>query len=78
MRNGFTKGDDGKDYFFHESEFRDKHQITYLYEDAYLRFDQQATSRGYKAINCSVINPSEVRKYITPGEFIVSKSNSVG
>lgn len=74
---GFIKGDDGKAYFFHESEFRDKSHLSKLCEEAFVNFDQQATPKGYKAKNCSLINPSEVLTYITPDEFIAAKSSSV-
>jgi cold shock CspA family protein len=74
---GFIKGDDGKDYFFHESEFRDKSHIGKLCEEAFVKFDQQATPKGYKAKNCSLINPSEVLTFVTPDEFITSRSKSV-
>jgi cold shock CspA family protein len=76
-RYGFIKGDDGKDYFFHESEFRDNSHIDKLCEEAFVDFDQQATPKGYKAKNCALINPSEVVTFVTPDEFIASRSNSV-
>jgi len=74
---GFIKGDDGKDYFFHESEFRVKSNIGKLCEEAFVNFDQQATPKGYKAKNCSLINPSEVITFVTPDEFIAARSNGV-
>ncbi len=74
---GFIRGDDGKDYFFHESEFLDKSHIGKLCEEAFVNFDQQATPKGYKAKKCSLINPSEVLTYVTPGEFIAAKSSGV-
>lgn len=74
---GFIRGDDGKDYFFNESEFRDKSHIGKLCEEAFVNFDQQATPKGYKAKNCSLINPSEVLTFVTPDEFIASRSNGV-
>ncbi len=74
---GFIKGDDGKDYFFHESEFKDKSHIAKLCEEAFVNFDQQATPKGYKAKGCSLINPAEVLTYIVPDEFIASRSNGV-
>lgn len=74
---GFIKGDDGKDYFFHQSEFRDKDHIEKLCEEAFVNFDQQATPRGYKAKNCSLIDPSEILTFVIPDEFIASKSNGV-
>lgn len=74
---GFIKGDDGKDYFFHEDEFRDRNQIAKLCEEAFVAFDQQATPKGYKAKNCSLIEPSKIVSYATPNEFVVSRSNGV-
>jgi cold shock CspA family protein len=74
---GFIKGEDGKDYFFHESEFRDKSHLPNLCEEAFVSFDQQATPKGYKAKSCSLINPSEVVTYVTPDEFITSRSSGV-
>ena len=72
---GFIRGDDDKDYFFHESEFRNKSHIENLCEEAFVNFDQQATPKGYKAKNCSLLDSSNVFTYITPDEFITSKSN---
>lgn len=74
---GFIKGDDGKDYFFHENEFIKKNQISRLCEEVYVNFDQQATPKGYKATNCTLINPSEVSTYVIPDEFIASRLNGV-
>ncbi|MGL5486856.1 MAG: cold-shock protein, partial [Shewanella sp.] len=74
---GFIKGDDGKDYFFHESEFRDKSHIGKLCEEAFIDFEQQATPKGYKAKNCLLINPLDVLTFVTPHEFIASRSSDV-
>ncbi len=61
---GFIKGDDGKDYFFHVNEFRDKQHISNICEEAFVTFDQQATPKGYKAKNCSLINTADVATYV--------------
>lgn len=74
---GFIKGDDGKDYFFHTNEFRDKGHIPNICEEAYVGFEQKATPKGYKAKSCYLIDPSEVTTYITPDNFITSKSEGV-
>ena len=71
---GFIKGDDGKDYFFHENEFPDQNDVNNLCEEAFVSFDQQATPKGYKAKNCSLVNPAEVHTYVLPDEFITSRS----
>jgi cold shock CspA family protein len=74
---GFIKGDDGKDYFFHKSEFRDKSNIENLCEEALVSFEQQATAKGYKAKNCALINSLEVSTFVTPDEFITSRSDNI-
>lgn len=74
---GFIKGDDGKDYFFHESQFKDKTHIGKLCEEAIVRFDQQATPKGYKAKNCSLVNTSEIQSYVVPDSFVTSRSDGV-
>ncbi|HEY0682061.1 MAG TPA: cold shock domain-containing protein [Steroidobacter sp.] len=74
---GFIEGSDGKAYFFHENEFRNRSQIAQLCEQAIVEFDQQATPRGYKARNCILVDASQVPTYTTPDEFIASRSSSV-
>lgn len=74
---GFIRGDDGKDYFFHENDFVSKGDIKNLCEDAFVDFDQIATPRGYKARHCAFVATSEISGYITPDSFITSKSDSV-
>jgi cold shock CspA family protein len=74
---GFIKGDDGKDYFFHESEFRDKSHIANLCEEALVSFEQRATAKGYKAKNCALIDSSDVNTFVIPDKFITSRSNSI-
>ena len=74
---GFIKGEDGKDYFFHQSEFSDKSQIAKLCEAAFISFDQQATPKGYQAKNCSLIDAPDVVTFNAPDEFITSKSNAI-
>lgn len=76
-RYGFIKGDDGKDYFFHQDEFRNKEHIPNICEEAIVDFDQQATPKGYKARNCTLVDPSEVFTYVIPDEFMTSKSSDV-
>ncbi|WP_161492540.1 cold-shock protein [Oceanisphaera profunda] len=76
-RYGFIKGDDGKDYFFHASEFRDKEHAEQLCEEGFVHFDQQATPKGYKAKNCSLLNPSDILTYIKPDEFMTTRSRHV-
>lgn len=74
---GFIKGDDGKDYFFHENEFINKQEITNICEEAFVKFDQQATPKGYKAKMCMLLEATEVSTYVTPSEFLTSKNNKI-
>ncbi|HMW50174.1 MAG TPA: cold shock domain-containing protein [Marinagarivorans sp.] len=74
---GFIKGDDGKDYFFHGSEFIDKSQVAKICEEVLVDFDQEATPKGYKAKKCSLVSPCDVLTYVTPDEVILSKTSSV-
>ncbi|MGY4106808.1 cold-shock protein [Aeromonas encheleia] len=76
-RYGFIKGKDGKDYFFHDSSFKNDAQIALLAEEAMVTFEQQATPKGYKATHCSLLHPTEAPGYITPDEFMTSGSESV-
>lgn len=74
---GFIKGDDGKDYFFHASGFKNSDQVSKICEESVVEFDQQATPKGYKAKSCTLINPADVFTYVVPDEFITSKSSGV-
>jgi len=74
---GFIKGDDGKDYFFHANEFKVKGDACKVCEEAVVDFDQQATPKGYRARGCKLVSPSDVFTYVTPDEFIASKSSGV-
>jgi cold shock CspA family protein len=56
---GFIKGDDGKDYFFHQNAFKDKKQIAMISEEAYVSFDQKATPKGYRAVDITLKNASD-------------------
>lgn len=74
---GFIRGDDGKDYFFHAAEFRDKRQQAKILDEALVSFDQHATPKGYQALNCSLLNPANFLTYTVPDEFLTSKTNHV-
>lgn len=76
---GFIKGDDGKDYFFHTSEFkqaadRDRDRVC---EAAYVSFDQQATPKGYKAKDCRLLDSTSVASYVVPDEFLTSRTSEI-
>lgn len=74
---GFIKGDDGKDYFFHESEFSNSAHKANICEDAYVNFEQVATPKGYKAKCCLLENSSDVLTYVVPNEVYISKSSDI-
>lgn len=74
---GFLKGDDGKDYFFHNSELVNKESENKVYENAFIEFDQVATPKGYKAIKCKVLNPKDIDTYVTPDVFLTSKTRVI-
>lgn len=74
---GFIKGDDGKDYFFHVDEFVNSKDIKNVCEDAYVEFDQVATPKGYKAVQCKLLNGDDVKTYVTPANFLTSKFETI-
>lgn len=74
---GFIQGDDGKDYFFHQSSFKSIDQQTLICDDAAVEFDQKATPKGYKADNCALVNSIEGGYYIEPNQFLISKSSEI-
>lgn len=76
-RYGFIKGNDGKDYFFHENNFIDKSHIRSLAEDVLIEFEQVATPKGYQAKQCKVLSTIEEMKYIQPDTFITTKQSYI-
>jgi len=74
---GFIEGEDGKDYFFHIKSFRNKQESHLVSEESFIEFEQTATPKGYQAKSCSLLDSSKVLRYVTPEEFITSKSSSV-
>ena len=74
---GFIKGNDGKDYFFTQNAFADKRHRSQLYDGALVVFEPTATPRGYKAIQCQLLDSATIDTYIVPDEFQISKSASI-
>ncbi len=74
---GFIKGNDGKDYFFAQNAFTDREHRALLYDGALVIFEPTATPKGYRAINCLLLDSAEIDTYIVPGEFQISKSASI-
>ena len=52
-RYGFIKGDDGNEYFFHESGLSDG---IYVKDDDNVEFDVADGDRGQKAVNISLVD----------------------
>ena len=73
---GFIKGEDGKDYFFHGSSFKDKKDINKLCEDLILEFEQKATPKRYSAINISLLDNITL-KYNVPDTVYVSRKDEI-
>lgn len=74
---GFIKGDDGKDYFFHVDEFKTSKEVENICEETYVDFEQAVTPKGYKAVQCKLLNEIEVNTYVTPNNFMTSKTKTV-
>ena len=74
---GFIKGDDGKDYYFHEDAFKSESERAKLSEEAFVDFDQRATPRGYKARNCRLLDTADVLTYVVPDAFLTSRSRGI-
>ncbi len=74
---GFIKGDDKKDYFFHNSSLKDKNKKDKLCEGLYLEFDQKATPKGYTAINISIVDENIRFKYEIPENIYTTKDSII-
>ncbi len=74
---GFIKGEDGKDYFFHDSSLKDKKDINKLCEDLVLEFEQKATAKGYSAVNIRLLDDNITLKYNIPDTVYVSKQDEI-
>ncbi|WP_151943891.1 cold-shock protein [Aliarcobacter butzleri] len=74
---GFIKGDDKKDYFFHNSSLKDKNIKDKLCEGLYLEFDQKATPKGYTAINISILDENISFKYEIPENIYTTKDSII-
>lgn len=74
---GFIKGDDGKDYFFHLDSFKDPCHKDKICDDVLVEFEPTPTPKGYRAQECSLLNPSDVTTYAVPDEFLTSKAMAI-
>lgn len=74
---GFIKGDDDKDYFFHQASFKQQRDKENICDGAFVDFEPIPTPKGYRAENCSLIAPSDVITYAVPNEFLTSKIDNI-
>jgi cold shock CspA family protein len=74
---GFIKGDDGRNYYFHADAFMDKSKINMICEEAIVTFYENASPKGYKALKCSLLNPSDILTFTVPDNFITSRANVI-
>lgn len=70
----FIKGDNGKDYFFHKNNVKNKDLIS---DEALVNFEEKATPKGYSAINIKIEKQSNIEKYNVPETIFVSKEGKV-
>lgn len=74
---GFIKGDDGKEYFFHHSSFKNKNDIDKLCEGLYLHFEQKVTPKGYSAIQIELVEQNITIGYEIPDTIYTSKNSDI-
>jgi cold shock CspA family protein len=74
---GFIKGDDGKDYYFHQDSFGDQNHKDRICDDSHVEFEPAATPKGYRAQNCSLLIPSDVTTYVVPDDLLMSESATI-
>jgi cold shock CspA family protein len=74
-RYGFIKGDDNKDYFFHERSLVEGEFAKAICEESRVEFVQRATAKGYRAEKVRLIDRIEKPRYVIPDEFIIAKSD---
>lgn len=74
---GFILGDDGKDYFFHQSSLVSSCQSSHIMEGALVEFDPSVTPKGYKANKVTIKSKTDVSRFVVPDSFILSKTDSI-
>lgn len=71
---GFIKGDDGKDYFFHQNSFQKANAANLMLDGALVEFVPTATPKGYRAERCSFVDHSGVETCQLPDTVLFSKT----
>lgn len=74
---GFIKGDDGKDYFFHQASFKEQQHRKNISDNASVEFDPVPTPKGYRAECCSLVDSSNVTTYVVPDRFLTSRGGNI-
>lgn len=74
---GFIRGVDDKDYFFHRNDFLEAKDHVLIADGAQVIFDQKATPKGYKAVKCALVNPSNTLTFVVPDRVLTSKSHTI-
>ena len=76
---GFIEGDDGKTYFFHISDIKNRIELK---DNIAVEFDEVATPKGYSAKNITILIDRENKVYnnnyyILPDDIYISKKDEV-
>lgn len=74
---GFILGDDGKDYFFHQSSLVSSDQVSQIAEGALVEFDPNVTPKGYKANKVTINSKVDVSKFVVPDSVMLSKTDTI-
>ncbi|WP_425263363.1 cold-shock protein [Vibrio owensii] len=65
---GFIKGEDGNDYFFHSSSFKNKQDIQ---AGALVEFKEKLAPKGFKASACELLPVESIDSFEVPDKMIV-------
>lgn len=74
---GFILGDDGKDYFFHQSSLMSSGQASQIMEGALVEFDPNVTPKGYKANKVTIKSKTDASKFVVPNSIMLSKTDTM-
>lgn len=65
---GFARGDDGRDYFLHQSDVQSSATVI---EGQRISFDESATPKGYRARHVRAITTAGPVRYALPDEILL-------
>lgn len=72
---GFIKGDDGRDYFLHQSDLVPA--SVQVAEGARLSFEPSASPKGYRARKVQQVGSVGPRRYRTPDQMMYSRESAI-